>query len=129
MGTTTRVEEISIVEAAQEYLSYSYGTTPDYIILERAPDPYPMGLVGEAAQVVEKVVNIGIDSHLEACFDKDIDNYTWERDKNPLKTSRLNCEVSPKSLVVLLRRLYEEGSEEAEMLRRDILDTLDIEEI
>ncbi len=113
----------------RKYLSYSYGTTPDYIILDRAPAPYHMELVGEVAVVVEKVVNQGIDSHLEACFKKDIDSYEWGQDENPLHTTRLNCEVSPESLVVLLRRLYEEGSEEAEMLRRDILDTLDIEEI
>lgn len=84
---------------------------------------YPMSLVGQGAKVVEAAVNEGIDAHLEACFIKGRDRFEWQG-------HRLVCRVSPPSLAVLLRRLYEKAmldDETAETLLSDILDTLGIE--
>lgn len=65
------------------------------------PQPYEMSLVGDAARIVQKAVNIGIDSHLQACFVPD------RGDKYTAKGYRLDCAVSCESLPVLLRRLTE----------------------
>jgi hypothetical protein len=85
---------------------------------------YHMSLVGGAAKAVESAVNQGIDSYLEACFCPEKgDSYQWEQG------ARLECQVSAKSLPVLLRRLLEMGdegklAEDAESLPSDILGTL-----
>jgi hypothetical protein len=73
--------------------------------------PYPMSLTGteEIASVIT-AVNIGIDSHLEACFCPERgDSYTGgERRAGKFLLCRtLECRVSPESLPVLLRRLTE----------------------
>jgi len=81
-------------------------------------EPYTMSLVGNAAHVVRETVNQGIDSHLEACFIPDFgDSYEVEG-------NRLNCKVSPQSLPVLLRRLFDSGHDDAMLLASDILETL-----
>ena len=88
---------------------------------------YHLSLVGGTAKAVETAVNQGIDPHLEACFCPEKgDSYRWEQGP------RLECQVSAKSLPVLLRRLLEMGDErklpeDAESLPADILGTLGIE--
>lgn len=92
------------------------------------PVRYPMSLVGRDAEVVIKVVNIGIDSRLQACSIENQDTYKLDG-----KTSRLECFVSPKSLPVLIRRLFEDTDytgddgddrDVGSSLAEDILNTL-----
>jgi hypothetical protein len=101
-------------------------------IAEAAPKAgYPMSLVGEDQQSVIAAVNQGIDSHLEACF------VPARGDRFRLRTPqgirgricgpRLECHVSPQSLLVLVRRLMESGDDAAESLASSICQTLDIE--
>jgi hypothetical protein len=94
---------------------------------------YPMSLVGAVARLVQQVVNQGIDSHLEACFVPDRgDAFTWTPRKlatGEVHTVALDCTVSPESMPVLLRRLFEfEGDDQAydqaSHLAQDILDTI-----
>lgn len=96
---------------------------------------YPMTLVDRDAEVVVKVVNIGIDSRLEACFFKGKDTYEAKPDR--FGGGRLNCSVSPESLPVLLRRLLENTEDTGEdgddwdvghSLVIDILNTLGFSE-
>lgn len=70
-------------------------------IKKRLTEPYWMDLAGRDAEVVRKAVNIGIDSHLEACYIAEVG------DSYKVKGSRLECTVSMSSLPVLLRRLTE----------------------
>lgn len=81
-------------------------------------EAYTMSLVGNAAHIVREAVNQGIDSHLEACFIPS-NGDSYEVDGN-----RLHCEVSPESLPVLLRRLFDTGEDDASLLASDILDSL-----
>jgi hypothetical protein len=83
-------------------------------IKERSTSPYPItfGCSGDDYFAFEDAVNQGIDSRLEAVF-----------------TSRREgrFEVSADSLHVLVRRLMEAGSEEADSLASGICETLGIE--
>lgn len=97
------------------------------------PLPFPMVLVGREAEVVTKAVNMGIDSHLEACNIVGKDSYEW---KQEFIAQKLHCSVSADSLPVLLRRLQEDmeytGEEEDDYevgtsLVRDILETIGFE--
>jgi hypothetical protein len=104
--------------------SYSFGTTPKKVILaalksELGNKPYHISAVLPDATLIKKIVNIGIDSCLEAMTESKFD---WTG-------SRLECYISHKDMLVFLRRLYENGSEEAWSWRSDILSTLEIEEI
>jgi hypothetical protein len=92
---------------------------------------YPMSLVGEDCQTVIAAVNQGIDAHLEACFvpargDR-FRMQTPEGIRGKISGPRLECNVSPQSLPVLIRRLIESGDEGAESLASSICQTLDIE--
>ena len=64
-------------------------------------EPFKMKLVGEEGQEVMRAVNIGIDSHLEACFIKGQDEFGWDED------GKLDCKISPESLPILIRRLFD----------------------
>lgn len=109
--------------------TFNYLGTPKAVIVKALGDePYTMELAFDDGILVMRLVNIGIDSHLEACFIKERgDDYNWRQGR--LIGSKLDCTVSPESMLVLLRRLEEQGSDEALALRSDILTTLDIEEI
>jgi hypothetical protein len=81
-------------------------------------EPFTMSLVGN--EIVTRLVNQGIDGHLEACFVPERgDSYTRDG-------FRLNCKISPESLPVLLRRLFEDGDETS--LGESILETLGFSE-
>lgn len=60
---------------------------------------FTMSLTGDDAKVAIKAVNIGIDSRLQACF--------GENDSYETSHNRLECSVSPESLPVFLRRLFD----------------------
>lgn len=107
-------------------LRYSFGTTP-VDVLRTAIDGkrYPMQLVGGDAKVFIAAMNKGIDSHLEAMIDTTAE---W-KPTHRLGFVKLVCDVGPDDLIVLLRRLDEDGSEDACSLRSSILTTLEIEEV
>lgn len=104
----------------------------DLVRQAQGEKPYPMSLVGEAARAVEQAVNIGIDSHLEACFVPERGD-SYEHGKRStaggvVHTLTLECEVSPESLPVLLRRLFEQEGEEGPSLASSILETIGIDD-
>lgn len=111
------------IEAPEpKYISFSYGMTPPEIINERVhqqcPDGYPMTIRSQDEwSVIAAAVNQGIDSHLEG----------FTRSKFDSKTGQ--CLIHPDEMKTFLRRLDEDGSDEATSLRVSILDTLGIEEI
>lgn len=83
---------------------------------------YKMNMISNSddAQNIIAMVNIGIDSRLEACFCPD------RGDKFEYRDGRLYCEVSPESFPVLVRRLFENDDDEGErgLLAGDMLQTL-----
>jgi hypothetical protein len=94
-------------------------------------EPYKMVLTPKDALYVENAVNKGIDSHLEACYVPELgDRYDVRKIfiKGKLGLTKLDCTVSPSSLPVLLRRLFEAGEERAEDLAQAILDSLGLGE-
>ena len=101
-------------------------------IAKAAPNAgYPMSLVGEDQQPVIAAVNQGIDSRLEACFvPARGDRFRFRTPagiRGRISGPRLECQVSPRSLPVLIRRLMESGDEAAEALASSICQTLEIE--
>ena len=92
---------------------------------------YTMSLVGENGHAVITAVNQGIDAHLEACFVPDRgDRYgclTAQDVARKLPGSRMECLVSPESLVTLVRRLMQADDPVAESLAAGICQTLDLE--
>jgi hypothetical protein len=92
---------------------------------------YTMSLVGEDARAVIVAVNQGIDAHLEACFVPDRgDRYGSLAAQDTAKKihgNRLECVISPESLVTLVRRLMQADDPAAESLAAGICQTLDLE--
>jgi hypothetical protein len=92
---------------------------------------YTMSLVGEDGRAVITAVNRGIDAHLGACFVPDRgDRYgCLATQDTPKKVpgNRLECVVSPESLVTLVRRLMQADDPAAESLAAGICQTLDLE--
>ena len=113
---------------------YPYGGTPityEQVRSAMNDEPYPMSLTGEDAAAVRDVVNVGIDSRLEACFVPSRGD-SFEHGARKLTDGRvisttLECVVSVESLPILLRRLFEIGRDAAESLGVSILSTLDLE--
>ena len=125
-------------------VSYSAGCTPVRTLrarLRKVGD-YDMSLRGRDAQVVTKVVNVGIDSHLSA-VEFASDPCLEDRGHG---FSALSLSITPEGMLVLLRRLWEgtglapdDISHEcngddcdysvASSLRSSILETLNIEEV
>jgi hypothetical protein len=82
-------------------------------------DPFTMRLPGEGdIDAITAAVNQGIDAHLEACYIPDRgDSYEFEG-------GALVCSVSPESMPVLLRRLFEDGSDDATSLASSFMTSL-----
>jgi hypothetical protein len=85
-------------------------------------EPYTLQGAGNDGKHVEKAVNQGIDSRLEACFCPSRgDRFEW-------KGGKLHCVVSVESFPVLVRRLFEMDNDENEgepgLLASDMLMTL-----
>lgn len=83
---------------------------------------YSITLKDDDIELVVSVVNQGIDSHLQAVTESTFEPI-W--DYGPA----LKCEISWKDLSVILKRLLEHGSEEADMLAGDIAGTLTIDDL
>jgi hypothetical protein len=94
-------------------------------------EPYTMSLTDtDEIRAVIDAVNQGIDSHLEACFCPQLGDrfHGGKRMAGRLTLCHtLECSVSPESLPVLLRRLFE-GDDAGMSLAGDILMTLGFDE-
>jgi len=104
--------------------TFTFGTTSEATIRDALAEEcgdraYPMELVGEDAEALRKVVNEGIDSHLTAVVRS---QFHWQG-------HRLVCAVDHADMLVILRRLFDDGGDVAWSLRSGILETLGIEEI
>lgn len=100
--------------------TYNFGCVPNAVVLKALDGkPYTMTLCKSDEQVMRNITDQGIDSHLEAIFFK----------QSREKFGRLELEIEPESMLVLLRRLYEDGSDAAWSLHSDIMQSLDIEEV
>ena len=100
-------------------------------------EPYTMSLTDTAEiKAIITAVNQGIDAHLEACYCPDRgDSYEGGKRRAGKLTlcHSLDCCVSPESMPVLLRRLFEPDStddvaEAGMTLAGDILMTLGFDE-
>ena len=76
---------------------------------------FNMSLVFDDYEIVERIVNLGIDSRLEG-FTKS--TFDWRIESG---IQRLECKIDSSEMQVLIRRLLEDGSEDAEMLADDIV--------
>jgi hypothetical protein len=99
--------------------TFTCGTTPEPIIRaalarELGGRDYPMELVGEDAEALRRVVNEGIDGRLTAVVGS---RFHW-------RGHRLVCGVARDDLLVVLRRLSDDGGDDAWSLRGGILATL-----
>jgi hypothetical protein len=129
-------ERIDCLQDEPNWYSCTFGTCPTDVIRARLNGKnYPMEIMGsEEVEMLARVVNQGIDSHLEAVTG---DFGKVERKLPPsemfpegaLIASGVKCDITPDGMLCLLRRLNEDGTEEADSLRGSILSTLNIEEI
>ena len=90
-----------------EVIETQHGARVPYALVREAMagEPYDMNLAGRDIEHVTRAVNMGIDSHLEACYCPDRgDAYTPTRGQ---LGPRMPSVVSPESFPVLVRRLYE----------------------
>lgn len=106
-----------------EIIRNSNGCVITYAAIRKAMkgEPFEMSMTGREVEVLIKVVNIGIDSRLQACngpndsyeggersFIATEDGPRWKKGDKVVHTRTLECSISPESLPVLLRRLYED---------------------
>lgn len=87
--------------------SMTFGTIPEDLDID---GPFPMGLSDSDLLVVARIVNQGIDSHLEAV----------RTTQDGRKITILDSE----SMKCFLRRCVEDGSDEAHSLASDIMQVL-----
>ena len=97
--------------------------TYDAIVLACGGKHYEMSLVGRDADVVRTATNMGIDSRLQIChcrergdeyyrsdrsFIATEDGQRWKKGDRVVYSQTLECRVSPESLPVLIRRLFDD---------------------
>ena len=94
-----------VVTSAGEEIAYAK------IIAARDGKPLTLSATGDDAKAIVAAVNICIDSHLEACYSPDRgDSYVVGSrllGDGRVFCKSLECSISPESLPVLLRRLFE----------------------
>lgn len=132
---TTEIIEPELDTVEPEWLTFSYGMTPDETVKlrvnEQCPKGYPMTIKSPVEwRTIVWAIDQGIDSHLEAITTRSKFDHTTGQ-----------CTVHPDELHVLLRRLYAFGDSAAQIarnprqadeawdLRTAILSTLNIEEL
>jgi len=98
---------------------YTYGETPKEIVDKLSIDELKMELVGDEREAFTKVVNMGIDSHLEAFTQSEFSD----------NGQRMFISLHPSEVWLAIRRLKDLGDYASSMLRISILEMLDIEEI
>jgi hypothetical protein len=76
---------------------------------------FEMSLTYEDITSVRNAVNLGIDSRLEG-FTKS--SFEWNHNR---VVTRLECQIHPSEMQILIRRLLEDGSGNAEMLADTIV--------
>jgi hypothetical protein len=89
------------------------GTVPDAADFDPADFPYPLTLNRSDLELVARIVNVGIDSHLEAVSTKQDGRDVWIRD-----VPSMRC---------FIRRCVEDESEDAYDFASCVLSTLRIE--
>jgi len=90
---------------------------------------FHMNLVSDDRLLMIDVVNRGIDSYLEAFVDSKFEDKYDENDiKYRVSGPRLFCDIGPRDMPVLLRRLEEAGTDDADSLRSDIIEVSSEEE-
>jgi len=106
--------------------------TYDAICAAMNGQPFSMSLTDQdEIKAIVAAVNEGIDAHLEACYCPDRgDRYDGGTRKagQLVLCQTLECSISPESLPVLLRRLFELGDEAGNRLASDILTILGFNE-
>jgi len=117
-GKTLRAGDLFMTDTR-----FSFGQCPSEIItlavLAQCPEGYTMTLRSQGEwKALSDAWNQGIDSHLEAMTVR-----------STADSSSGSVNVHPEELCTLLRRFYEDGSDEAWGLRSCILSTLGIEEV
>jgi hypothetical protein len=99
--------------------------TYEQVRVAMTDDPFTMSLTDpDEIRAVILSVNVGIDSRLEVCFCPNRgDRYEGGKRKagKLVLCHSLDCSVSPESLPVLLRRLFESDDEAGNRLANDIL--------
>lgn len=101
-------------------------------------DTYLASLVGDDAKAMIDAVNQGIDSRLEAVTDSKFerkersftateDSKFWKKGDRVVHQVSLHCEIAPKDLPVIIRRLLESDDDAAISLAIGICETLGIE--
>lgn len=123
----------------------------DAIIQACGGENYTMSLTGRDAEVVVKAVNIGIDSRLQGCYlpangdsylpgDRSIvakGSTRWKDGTKLVLAHTIECNITPDSLCVLLRRLFDDmkytgedddDADVADTLAGDILTNLGFNE-
>ena len=113
---------------------FSIGAVPEKVIEKQLPDTYVMELTEEDFNLVKSLVNIGIDSRLQAVTDL----------KVSIQENKAKLSFDKSSMVCLLNRLLDysdmgenynsklldsDQKQEAYNFRSCILDTIGIEEI
>jgi len=97
-----------------------------------ANETFTMSLTDpDEIHAVIEAVNVGIDSHLEACFCSERgDSFKGGKRKagKLVLCGCLDCSVGPESLPTLLCRLCESGKDAGDRLAGDILMVLGIDE-
>lgn len=112
----------------------TFGVSVTYQTVRKAMngEPFTMSLTGrDDIEAVVEAVNLGIDAHLEACFCPNRgDRYDGGKRTagRTVLCRTLECVVSPESLPVLLRRLFDSEDEGAVTLATDILASIGIDE-
>ena len=143
LGTTAEEKDGSFQNSDLVTISYTQ-------VQEAHPEPYEMEVRGEGAAALAQAMQVGIDSHLEACFVEERGDQCFSQQVAHIATLNdqkviapyysnrpnfLKLVVSAKSLPVLLRRLFEleyggdtDLQDEARCLAQDILGSIGLGE-
>lgn len=130
LGTTAEEPDGPFLDGDLQAVTYNE-------VREAQSEPFPFSVVGDDAVAVVQALSLGIDAHLEACFveargDRCTSHHVAQiatLDHQPVgmplcgqKPRRLSLVLSPTSLPVLLRRLFEHdfGDEDIEDAARSL---------
>ena len=80
---------------------------------------FDMSLTFDDIEIMQRVIQRGIDSRLEGFTRKS--SFKFERSQGTKGILRLQCKIHSSEMSILLRRLLEDDTEEAEMLADSIV--------